>query len=108
MLRLRRVYSEASKASRIGSPTSAPGPRETGTKGKSYRARNISRRLQRFASERLCECCARSGPADPFQCPPESALHRAVRSPRDQLCFAAKIRDDFDQAARKIDPGAAD
>src|SRR5262245_8138866 len=88
--------------------TAEPDPPETGTIGRSSRARNILRRLQRFASERLCECCARSGPADLFRCPPESALHRAVRSPRNQLCFVAKIRDGFDPVARKIDPAAAD
>src|SRR5215510_14965273 len=86
----------------------APDRLKTGTKDKSSRARNISRRLRRFALERLCECCARSGRVSLSRCPSQSALHRGVRFPLDLLCFAVKIRDDFDQAAKKIDPGAAD
>src|SRR5262245_44288116 len=88
--------------------TTAPDPPGTGTKGKSSRARNISRRLQRSALEPLYGCYAQSGPANLFRCPPQSVLHRAVRSALDQPCFVAKSLDGFDQAARRIDPAAAD
>src|ERR1051325_6597325 len=83
--------------------TTEPDPPGTDTRGKSSRARNISRPPQQFASKRLCECCVQSGLEDLFRYPPQSALRRVARSRQDQSCFSSKNPDDFDQAARKID-----